>query len=67
MKKIIILAGNGELPYNVAKELKKETRFFYITFKITKYQQIKKYNPIEINFGKIVHRTKKLKIKNLIV
>lgn len=65
MKKIIILAGNGELPYNVAKELdKRKLDFFIITFKNNKVSaKLKKYNPIEINFGKIVTELKKLKIK----
>ena len=65
MKKIIILAGNGELPYNVAKELEKRNiDFFIITFKNNKVSaKLKKYNPIEINFGKIITELKKLKIK----
>ena len=65
MKKIIILAGNGELPYNVVKELeKRKLDFFIITFKNNKVSaKLKKYNPIEINFGKIVTELKKLKIK----
>ena len=65
MKKIIILAGNGELPYIVVKELeKRKLDFFIITFKNNKVSaKLKKYNPIEINFGKIVTELKKLKIK----
>ena len=66
MKKIIILAGNGQLPYNVVKELeKRKLDFFIITFKNNKISaKLKKYNPIEINFGKIVTELKKLKIKD---
>ena len=65
MKKIIILAGNGELPYNVVTELeKRRLDFFIITFKNNEVSaKLKKYNPIEINFGKIVTELKKLKIK----
>ena len=50
MKKIIILAGNGELPYNVVRELeKRKLDFFIITFKNNKVSaNLKKYNPIEI-------------------
>jgi len=64
MNKIIILAGNGDLPYNVVTELKKrKIDFFIITFKNNKVStKLKKYNPIEINFGKIV--TELLKLKN---
>ncbi len=65
MKKIIILAGNGELPYNVTRELeKRRLDFIIICFKNNKISaKLKKYNPIEINFGKIVTELKKLKIK----
>ena len=65
MKKIIILAGSGELPYNIASELKKRNiDFFIISFKNNKVSlKLKKFNPIEINFGKIVTELKKLKIK----
>ena len=65
MKKIIILAGNGELPYNVVRELeKRKLDFFIITFKNNKVSaNLKKYNPIEIYFGKVVTELKKLKIK----
>ena len=47
MKKIIILAGNGELPYNVVKELEsRKLDFFIITFKNNKVSgKLKKYNP----------------------
>jgi len=67
MKKIIIIAGNGELPYNVVKELeKRKLDFFIITFKNNKVSaKLKKYNPIEINFGKIVTELKKLKMKKI--
>ena len=65
MKKVIILAGNGDLPYNVVKELeKRRLDFFIITFKNNKVTaKLQKYNPIEINFGRIVTELKKLKIK----
>ena len=66
MNKIIILAGSGELPYNVALELKKRNiDFFIISFKNNKVSlKLKEFNPMEINFGKIVTELKKLKIKN---
>ena len=69
MKKIIILAGSGELPYNVASELKKRNiDLFIISFKNNKVSvKLEKFNPIEINFGKIVTELKKLKKKILIV
>jgi len=65
MKKVIILAGNGELPYNLVTELKKRKIDFYIiSFKNNKVsEKIKKLDPLEINFGKIVTELKKLKIK----
>ena len=65
MKKIIILAGNGELPYKLVTELKKrKLDFIIISFKNNKISpKLKKYNPLEINFGKIVTELKKLKIK----
>ncbi len=65
MRKVIILAGNGELPYNVVTELKnRKIDFFIISFKNNKVSdKIKSLNPLEINFGKIVTELKKLKIK----
>lgn len=66
MKKIIILAGSGELPYYVASELKKRNIDFHtISFANNKVSaKLKKFDPIEINFGKIVTELKNLKKKN---
>ena len=54
MKKIIILAGNGELPYNLAKELeKRKLDFFIITFKNNKVIlliEIYEKNFTEVNY-----------------
>lgn len=66
MAKIIILAGNGELPYLIVKSLKKKNFDYYIlTFeKNTVSTKLKKFNSKKINFGKIVTEIKKLKEQN---
>ena len=63
MRKVIILAGNGELPHHVATELRKRKIDFciisFINNKISSY--LKKYNQKEINFGRIITELKILK------
>ena len=65
MKKVIILAGNGDLPYLIASSLKKEKiEFSIIAFENNKTtNKLNKFSPKQINFGKIVTELKKLKKK----
>ena len=69
MKKIIIIAGNGELPYNVVKELEsRKLDFFIITFKNNKVSgKLKSIIQQKLILEKIVTELQRLKIKNLIV
>ncbi len=63
MRKIIILAGNGELPYLIVKSIKKRNfDYSILTFeKNTISSKLKNVDSKKINFGKIVTEIKKLK------
>ena len=56
MRKIIILAGNGELPYLIVKSIKKRNfDYSILTFeKNTISSKLKNVDSKKINFGKIV-------------
>jgi len=66
MRKIIILAGNGELPYLIVKSLiKRKIDYSMITFeKNAVSSKLRNIHSKEINFGRIVTEIKNLKKNN---